>query len=242
LEAGHTAVAWVTLQNVGDHELQWTNDGCDTNAGIGATVEASWRESHLDVSPELGPYRKWFREQANLAWPISLGFGRGILVGSRPGTGGCADLGLPKTLRPGGKLTQEFLWDGNVAGRLGKPPSGPASLTATFDRWSRPGPGKDGAPITVKLDSWIRNGRSEDFLSPAEVIDAALADDRFASWLITRPLRSGADAIVEYDTDLGVWAVGLLTYRDDADPVLHAAFLDAVTGEVIAIREHVAQF
>jgi hypothetical protein len=240
LEAGHPALARVTIENVGKQELRWINDGCDTNAGIIASVDSSWRESDLEVQPELVPYRQWLRSEANVASPISLSFRRGLGAGRR--SSGCADVGLPKRLRPGGKVSQEFLWHGYASPRLGKPPSGPAKLSVSFECWSRPGPGPDGAPVLVELDSWIRAGRGDEYLSPAEAIDAALADERLASWLLTRPLRSGADAIAEYDTDLGVWVVGLLTFVEDSDPVLHAAFLDAITGEVIAIREHHAPF
>ena len=84
--------------------------------------------------------------------------------------------------------------------------------------------------------------RRSDALSPAQVIDAALADERLASWLVTRPFHSGADGIAEYDRASGLWTVGLLTFddRDYGDPpegVLHAAFVDPITGEVVAVRE-----
>jgi hypothetical protein len=115
-------------------------------------------------------------------------------------------------------------------------------LTSTFERWTRPGPGREGDPIEVTLDSWVVDGRDEAFLSPAEAIDAALADERLSAWLLTQPLRDGADAIAEYDRDLGLCAVGLLMYHDEGDPVLHAAFLDPVTGEVVAVREHRVEF
>jgi len=151
---------------------------------------------------------------------------------------GCADLGMPNELAPGRKVTQEAVWDGSAAWSLGLPPTAPATITARFERWSRDGKrGDGGKPLEVSIDSWILDGRSEDVLSPAEAIDAALRDERLTSWLITRPLHDNADAFVQYDRDLGVWAVGLLSYRDDGDPVLHAAFLDPITGEVITVRE-----
>lgn len=240
INAGNGALALVTIENTGARILRWLNDGCDTNAGIVARMPATWRDSALDVSPQLAPYREWLREEAVVNEPIWLRF---LKSGRAPRRfSGCADLGVPKELAPGRKVTQQFTWDGFAAPRLGLPPSGPATLTARFERWSRPGPGKDGTSIEVTLDSWVLRGRPDEYLSPAEVIDAALADDRLASWLVTRPLRHSADAIAEYDRDLGLWAVGLLMYRDDGDPILHAAFLDPVTGEVVAIREHRVTF
>jgi len=240
INAGNGAQAFVTVENSGDGVLRWTNDGCDTNAGILAIADGAWRDSALAVPSALAPYREWLREEARVDGPIRLRFDSAWLARYR--SYGCADLGIGKELAPGRKVTQEFSWDGFAAPRLGLPPTGPASLTTRFERWSRPGPGSDGRPIEVTLDSWVLHGRPEEYLSPAEAIDAALMDDRLASWLVTRPLRDSATAIAEYDRDLGLWAVGLLMYRDEGDPILHAAFVDAVTGDVIAIREHRVTF
>jgi hypothetical protein len=242
MHAGNGGLAFVTIQNTGDSLLRWTNDGCDTNAWINATMPAIWRDSTLEVSPELEPYREWLRETAAVEEPVELPFLPARSVRYRPHSWGCGDLGIGRELAPGRKVTQEFVWDGHATPRLGLPPGGPVTLTSTFERWSRPGPGHDGDPIEVTLDSWVLDGRPDDYLSPAEAIDAALADERLASWLVTRPFRDSADAIAEYDRDLGLWAVGLLMYQDSGSPVLHAAFVDPVTGEVIAIREHRVDF
>lgn len=236
LDAGSVTIARVTIENTDARRLMWSTDGCAMNAGIHAVVAASWRDSDVEVSPELVPYRDWFREEADIEQPISIRFDLPSDLGHRPY--GCADLAIGQELGPGRKVTQELMWDGDAAPRLGLPPTAPVTLTATFGGWSRPGPGRHGAPLAVTLDSWILNGRRDDYLSPAEAIDAALADEGFASWLLTRAPRSGANPIAEFDQDLGLWAVGLLMYRDQGDPILHAAFVDAMTGEVIAVREH----
>ncbi len=240
INGGNGAQASVTIQNTGVRLLRWTNDGCDTHAGVIAIMPAAWRESSLVVSPELAPYRDWLREEARAAEPIRLRFRQPHFLRYR--SIGCADLGIGRELAPGRKVTQEFTWDGVAAPRLGLPPSGPVTLTSRFERWTRPGPGSEGEAIEVSLDSWVLRGRPDENLSPAEAIDAALADERLASWLVTRPIRDGADAIAEYDRDLGLWVVGLLMYRDDGQPILHAAFVDAVTGEVITVREHRVEF
>jgi hypothetical protein len=239
LYAGNQVSALTTIQNTGTTALHWLNDGCDTNAWISAEVASKWRESTLEVSAELAPYRQWLRDAAYVDEPIRIVFDRGFRSSRFTG---CADLGIGKELAPGRKVTQEAIWDGSAAWSLGLPPTAPATITAHFDRWSRNEKRDDhGKPLEVSIDSWILNGRPEDMLSPAEAIDAALKDERLTSWLITRPLHDSADAIAQYDRDLGLWAVGLLTYRDEGDPILHAAFLDPITGEVIAIREQRVQ-
>ena len=241
VHAGSQAMLFTTIENTGSTRLRWMNSGCDRNAWIDAIVDGTWRDSTLEVSPQLDPYRQWLREAAYLDEPIRMVFDSGFR-GGRFG-GGCADTGLPRELAPGRKVTQEAIWDGFATGRLGLPPTAPATITAHFERWwrTRESEGRANA-LEVSLDSWVLNGRPDEFLSPAEVIDAALEDERLASWLVIRPLHNAADAIVEYDDDLGVWAVGLLMYDGVGDPVLHAAFVDAVTGEVIAIREHRVEF
>ena len=236
LYAGNQVAAFATIENTGDTTLRWLNSGCDVNARITGVVDSTWRDSTLDVSADLAPYREWLREAAYVEEPISLLFDTGFRS-SR--FSGCADLGLPRQLAPGRKVTQEAIWDGSAAWSLGLPPTAAATITAHFERWWRGSEAESpGNSLEVSLDSWVLNGRPDEFLSPAEAIDAALKDERLTSWLVTRRLHYGADAIAQYDRDLGLWAVGLLMYHDDGDPILHAAFLDPVTGEVIAIREH----
>jgi hypothetical protein len=240
MHAGDWSPAFVTIENTGGRLLRWSNDGCDTNAGISATMLATWRDSAREVAPELEPYRERLRLEARVDDPIGLRFQKSEFGPFR--SYGCADLAIARELAPGRSVTQELVWDGFAAPRLGLPPSGPVTLTATFGRWTRPGPGNDGDPIVVTLESWVLHGRPDEYLSPAEAIDAALADERLAAWLVTRSLAGNASGVAEYDADLDLWAVGLLSYRDDGDPVLHAALVDPITGEVIAIRQHRVAF
>jgi hypothetical protein len=236
LYAGNQVAAFATIENTGTTTLRWLNDGCDINARIRGVVAARWRESTLDVSADLAPYRQWLRDAAYAEEPISLVFDTGF---RSSGFSGCADLGMPRELAPGRKVTQEAIWDGSAAWSLGLPPTAPATITAHFERWWRVDESEGrGNALEVSLGSWVLNGRPDELLSPAEAIDAALKDERLASWLVTRRPHYGADAIAQYDRDLGLWAVGLLMYQGDGGPILHAAFVDPVTGEVVAIREH----
>jgi hypothetical protein len=54
-----------------------------------------------------------------------------------------------------------------------------------------------------------------------------------------RASHESADAIADFDVDSGVWFVGLLSYGHNGRNVLNAAYLDAYSGEVFAIRESV---
>ena len=235
-----------TVINTGDRPLHWTVDGCGVDVAVQGEMDATWRSSSMDVDPALVRYRDWLREAAAVDQPIALGFAPASFGDG--GQYGCADVGIPRDLAPGESTRQELMWFGQARGRLGLPPSAPTTITGTFAYWYRGAEqnGAEGEPLTVTLDSWVIDGRPPEFLSPAEVIDAALADEELATWLVAQPFRSRADAVAEYDVQAGIWLVGLQIYRDVGPGpslvVLHAALVDPVSGEVIAIREHPVQF
>lgn len=234
LIAGTGAVATVTLVNRGDGELRWSNDGCDTHAWVHAVTDARWPAADGELPEDLVPYRDWFLRSARVERPIWLDFRITHLASYR--FYGCADLAVPRSLAPGRSVSQQFIWDGQATGRLGPPPSGPVTITATFERWNRPGPGRDGTPVVATLDSWVIGGRPGDMLSPAEIVDAALGDPRFAAIARARSVSRG-NVILEYDLHLGLWAVGFLEVPSDGPASMLAAYVDPLTGEVIDVRQ-----
>jgi len=238
LIAGYTQRLSVTVENTADEPLHWVTDGCEKNMWIEAEMpEASWAASNASVSDELAPYRQWLRDNSGAEEAIRLNFDNPALVGYREV--GCADVGVPHELAPGRSVTQTQLWNGNAYPRLGLPPNGRVRIVGHFDYWNRGNEQDRGEPLEVVLESWVINGRDPAALSPLEIIDAAVSDEQLASWLVTQPLHESADAIADYDVASGVWLVGLLTYRHNGRNVLHAAYLDAYSGEVFAIRESV---
>lgn len=242
LYAGSRLGVETTVTNTGRETLHWTVDGCGVDvSATGDLTGAEWRPSSLNVDATLERYRDWLREEAHVDTPIRLQFVPGWLSGMR--RYGCADIGIGRSLKPGKSRMDSLVWDGQAAGRLGLPPTSPATITATFDYWHRGNDdeGEDNEPIKVTLDAWVIGGRDPSYLSPAEAIDAALADPEFADWLVVQPFRNGRDAIAEYDRETGLWVIGLIAYREDQDALLHAAFVDPVTGEIVAIREHPVQ-
>ena len=76
--------------------------------------------------------------------------------------------------------------------------------------------------------SFVVGGRPEEFLSPFEAIDVGLADARLNSWLQARPLDRTQKPIVEFDRQLGLWAVGSV-FDGDLVNTLHAAFIDPIS-------------
>ncbi len=241
IRAGRREVLTTTIKNTGRDTLRWMVDGCGVDVGITAALpEARWRPSTRTVEPLQKAYAQWLRDQVRLEQPIHLRFDPGTLLGQVDV--GCADLGIPRSLKPGASLSEDLVWDGQAAGLLGPPPSGPVVITATFDYWWR-GSTADAnvaseKPIVLRLDSRVVGGPAPAFLSPGEAIDAALADPEFGAWAMTQIL-SGTMGVVRYDPAANVWIVGLV-HQQDTEPYqwLHAALVDPLTGEVLAIREH----
>jgi hypothetical protein len=223
--------ASVTIENGSRRTFEWVK-GCSAEATIATATDARWRDSHLDVPPELVEYREWLREPVLLN-PISPWFASGLRYVVRPG--GCADVAIWDELPEGKSMTDSFVWDGMASRRLGPAPNGPVKITATFDQWRFAG-GDDLRPLEVTLDAWVINGRRDEYLSPLEIIDVALQDERLTSWLLTVTPGGDVEAFVEFDRQSGVWMVGALL-DTGWEPTIHVAFIDPVTGEVFAVRE-----
>jgi hypothetical protein len=240
LRAGERTVIETKVENTGRDTLRWYVDGCGIDVFTQAELtDAKFRPSAITTTPLLRAYSGWLQTEVRLDAPIWLNFEPGWLSGMRDY--GCADLAMPRSLKPGASTTESLVWDGLARDRLGPPPSGPTTITATFDYWYR-GAQEQGdekhKPIVVKLDSWVVGGPSPAFLSPAEAIDSALADPAFADWIITQPFNDRRDGVVEYVPDVNVWMIGMIHDRDNQRSLLHAALVDPLTGKVLAIREH----
>jgi hypothetical protein len=240
LRAGERAVVSTTIKNTGRDTLRWSVDGCGVNAYVHADLPgAQRRPSSISTTPLLRAYSAWLQKEARLELPIWLKFEPAWLFDERDY--GCADLAIGRSLKPGASTTQELIWGGQIANRLGPPPTSPAVVSATFDYWYR-GALDQGEetrePIVVTLDSWVTGGPAAAFLSPAEAIDSALADPAFADWIITQPFNDRRDGVVEYVPEVNVWMIGMIHDRDNQRSLLHAALVDPLAGKVIAIREH----
>ncbi len=238
IDAVFGSILTVTIDNRSQRRLEWWADGCGGNAAVSGTTMSTWRDSVLDVPSGLATYRDWLRRDIPVDEPIELDLHRPYSLLHR-GTG-CAKFATRHRLEPGDSVTREFIWDGSAAKRLGPAPNGPVVLTARLERWKLLD-GDDLRPLEVSLDSFVVGGRPEEFLSPFEAIDVALADARLSSWLLTRPLDRTQQPIVEFDRQLGLWAVGSV-FDGDLVNTLHAAFIDPITREIVTVREHSVGF
>jgi hypothetical protein len=230
-------IVTVTIANRTRRVLEWWADGCGGNARVSATTTSIWRDSAGGLAPDLSRHRDWLR-RAIPEGPIGLQIDRHWTRQRRGG--GCTQFASRHDIEPGQNARREFTWDGSAAGRLGPPPNGPVSFTARLERLKLEG-GDELKPIVVTLDSWIVSGPPEEFMSPFEAIDAALADERFTTWLASRRMEATDKPVVEFDRDLWIWVVGV-RFGEMLDPIVHAAYIDPITHEVFAVTEHRVSF
>jgi hypothetical protein len=238
IQSGQQNVITTTIKNTGHDTVHWAG-GCAGDVWASAELTGTqWRESTIPIEPLLRGHSDWLQAGAYVDRPITLKFVPGRLIGQAEDH---CPYGPDGRLKPGQSRTGELLWDGQAMFRLGPPPSSSAVITATFDHWYRDSDeasGRHRKPIVVNLDSWVVGGPEPAFLSPKEAIDAALADPVFGAWALTQPFTLRRTGVVEFDSALDVWIVGLIHEKDFPEPsLLHAALVDPLTGKVIAIRE-----
>lgn len=149
---------------------------------------------------------------------------------------GCLDVGLTHLLKPGRKITQRAVW---TEWPHVPTPGVPVDLVATFPFAGRgeAHTESDDRPIEVHLASAILDGEPWPWMTPAQAVDAALADPVFAAWLAEEPAASWINPSITLDADAGTWTIGL--FRDalgGAHGWAGQVTMDAVTGTVISHR------
>jgi hypothetical protein len=111
------------------------------------------------------------------------------------------------------------------------------TLTAVFEYFGR---GSSASrSLEVKLDSWITSGVDEEWLSPPEVVDAAVADPIFRAYLEEQDglckcgLGNGREEILWYRPELGAWEVGLLIWYEFPEPRMQLLLVHPVSGAIL---------
>jgi hypothetical protein len=236
MPAGEWTRVKVTVRNIGRRDLTWFHDGCATllllqgemagewRQGIGQSgVAHTFKDNVLDISYNEDPPRS----------------PRIQFVPERYATGsqyGCADIGMADVIPPGEAIRQEFVWGGMAHPHWGMPRSGPIRLTGRFGYYWR---GRNepenilDRTIGIEIDAWITDGVDESWLSPPEVVDAALADPDFAAFLETQDLGNGREEVLWYRPELGAWEVGVLIWYERPDPHLHLVIVDPHSGAIL---------
>jgi hypothetical protein len=234
MPAGEPTWIRTTVRNVGKDDLMWSHDGCAISVGVrGEMVDATWRPGETVEEFIPGDFKSRTVRWWNGAGPgIGLYFWPARYVGR--GEIACADLAIHDRIPPGGVLQSRSMWDGMAYHRLGPPPSGRATVTATFRYYDRPGLDGNSHTLPVSLDAWVVDGRPDDMLHPMEIVDAALDDAAFRMWIEGIEVGNGSTEVIWYDPELDTWEVGVFQYDTNHFQV---ALVDPRSGDVLGIIE-----
>ena len=141
-------------------------------------------------------------------------------------------------MAPGETIQGELIWDGIANIRWGPPQSGPVHLHGLFQFFGRGGGDLD-HELELHHNAWVVDGVDRSWLSPPEVVDAALADAAFLAYLVEqdRPcqcgLGNGRQEILWYRPELRAWEVGLVIWQGVADPEMHLWIVDPHSGAIL---------
>jgi hypothetical protein len=218
--------ATTTVENVGDGSAFYLTDGCEIPMQVLGKLGGDWTggADHVGVPAEFKRLALFGDYSGH--GHLSMGFDPEQLVGRDDG---CADLGVPHELRAGERLTQRSLW---VPWDDAPVPTVLITLEASFPFTGRDKDGSSIDPVVVELDSWIAGSEAWPWMTPAQAVDAALADPAFFAWLHEVPSASWINAYLDFDSEAGIWEVGL--FRDDPGSAWAKIIpLDATTGAVI---------
>lgn len=224
--------ALVVIDNLSGNVRNWAGGGC----GFPATVTI---RTASDVHPDPG-----------VEWPGAAGqFKRLASPGSDPSNDGPfiderfaddpASLICPANLTinhlaPGQRLEMRAVWDGEIATVAA--PAGPAVVDAEFPYLGEVPEGVDpfdvAKPIIVTIDTEVV-GAGIALLSANQIIDAALADERFAAWVESTPPRKwlGTDFVAH-----GATAAVILTLTKKGVATDGRLTVDRTTGRVLSFE------
>ena len=232
LPSAQRSRALVVVDNLSPVVRNWEGGGC----GFLATVTI---HTSIDARPDPG-----------VNWPGAAGrFKRLASPGSDPSDDGpfiderfaddperlicTANLEI-NHLQPGERLEMRAVWDGEVANVAA--PAGPATVSAEFPYLGEVPNGADPLqapkPIVASIDTEVV-GAGIALLSADQIIDAALADRRFAAWLASANVSMWQDAVF---ISHGATADVVLTLLKKGVATDGRVTVDRTTGRVVAFE------
>lgn len=235
LPAGEPSWVKVSVTNRGRSNVTWLHDGCASPANVGGQSAAAWpmgreQSANDEVFKAYALGGSMVEEPGPFA---HIGFVPENFLGK--GSYGCADLGIGETLQPGESRRQTRWWSGFEGQNRSLPPAGPVELSVyagSYWRGKEPDDLADSA-IRFRVPAWIDVADQITRLSPAEVVDAALDDPAFSSYLETQDIGNGREAIAWYKPGTDLWEVGLLIWHDYETPRIRGVQVDPVNGAIL---------
>ncbi|MEO5966175.1 MAG: hypothetical protein ABIR11_11970 [Candidatus Limnocylindrales bacterium] len=235
LPAGELSWVKVTVTNRGTGNVTWFHDGCAQLASVYGASVVAWPMGGLHTGQAA--MFKTYALGGHIALAPDAHAAIDFVRKDQLSTGalGCADIGMSDTIGPGKHRQQTMWWSGSTTLTRAVPPSGPVTITAYagyYWRGSKEPSDIVSRAIDLELDAWII-GDAPAPLSPAQAVDAALADPAFAAYLETQTLANGRAEIAWFDAARKVWEIGVMPWYESDPPRIHGVIVDGVTGRII---------
>ncbi|MDP9281752.1 MAG: hypothetical protein M3P38_06625 [Chloroflexota bacterium] len=211
VRSGETVWATVTIENTNDHPISWVGGGCNVPGRVTATIPAvadygrNWTEyllaelkKRLVIGVTSGGYVPFVDEAS---WNLRGQGGRVCTADIRA-----------VSMAAHAKVVNRFAWDGTLRPGVSAP-IGRVSVSAALDmNDERLMVGKS-VSATAPLD--LTSG-STTRVSPAQAVDAAFEEGRFAAWVRSHARADGYGQQTAYDVegtvrlDADVWIISAL--------------------------------
>lgn len=147
---------------------------------------------------------------------------------------GCGDALIPHSILAGNLDRQQWQWDASAEAT-----GGPILLEAVVRSLGSPDEASLGHDerIVVELPSAVIGGLGSDTLGPIGAVDAALADEAFAVFVLSAPREKWRNPTLSLDEGRRFWRVGLAIDRGDGLPRAYGEVtVDSWTG--LVVRRH----
>ena len=232
LPAGELSWVKTRVENLGSTDVTWFHNGCATSVGVGGQM-AAWRygATHEGQAQRFKNRLLGVDVPEDVPRRPSIGFSPKEALGR--GSYGCADVGITDTIKPGRSIRDTRWWSGFETVTGAPVLTGPVTLRINagyYWRGAEP-PEITDARIQMTLDTWIVSDADPVRPTPPEIVDAALSDAGFATYLHTQKIGSGRAEILWYRADEDVWEVGVMPWYETDPPRIHGVVVDAETGE-----------
>ena len=233
MPAGERSWVKIRVTNCGGTDVTWLHDGCASPGNVGGLSAVAWSMGE-DQPGNLGKFKTYALGGHILrAQPVS--------PASRSCRNVCsaANRWLRGHRHPGDtRARREPPADSLVVWLHGAEPGVAGRRPGECSRSRRPVlAGQRHIPdaaITFEVPAWIEASDAVERLSPAEIVDGALADPGFAACNIqTQDIASGREEIAWYDADRDTWEVGILPWYETAPPRIQGVAVDALTGKIL---------
>lgn len=235
LPAGERSWVKVSVTNRGKSDVTWYHDGCALPVIVYGASQVAWPMG--SGQPPQGLKFKTYALGGHIA-EVPSPYGTIQFVRKErlaKGRSGCADIGIADTIEPGRSVRQTLWWSGFTGKNWALPPTGPATIAGFAGYYWRGADEPEAieeAAMELQLEAWISDG-GDHLLSPAQAVDAALADPAFATYLETQALANGREEIAWYDADRDLWEIGVMPWYETDPPRIHGVLVDAETGRIL---------